>query len=61
MRNLHDHELYILVENVNSIRKQLINELTRRIPSFTIEDCNNLTVDELRDEVEKLISVKKGS
>lgn len=61
MRNLHDHELYILVENVDSIKKQLINELTRRVPSFTEQDCNNLTVGELRDEVEKLISVKKGS
>lgn len=60
MKNLDNHELPILVENVNSIRKQLTNELVNRLP-FTQEDCDNLTIDELQSEVEKLISVKKGS
>lgn len=60
MRNLKDYELPVLVENVNSIRKQLTNELMNRLP-FTQQDCDNLTIDELQNEVEKLISVKKGS
>lgn len=60
MKNLNNSELPVLVENVNSIRKQLTNELINRLP-FTQQDCDNLTIDELQIEVEKLISVKKGS
>lgn len=61
MRNLNDNELPVLIENVNTIRKQLTNELTRRVSSFTQEDCNNLSIEELQSEIQKLISVRKGS
>lgn len=60
MRNLNNSELPVLIENVNTIRKQLENELMSRLP-FTQEDCNNLSIEELQREIEKLISVKKGS
>lgn len=60
MRNLKDKELPVLIQNIDSIRKQLTNELMNRLP-FTQEDCDNLTIDELQSEIEKLILVKKGS
>lgn len=60
MENLTDNQLPVLIQNVNSIRNQLTNELMNRLP-FTQEDCDNLSIEELQLEVEKLISFKKGS
>lgn len=59
MRDLQDYELKNLVTNVSQIRSQLENELMRRLP-FTQSDCDNLSIEELQNEVRKLASIQGG-
>lgn len=50
----------ILLQNVEQIRDALSVQIMDRVPSLTEKDCQKLSIDELKYELEKIISIQGG-